>query len=213
MTREDQMWRLLLATTNPGKLKEMRALLAHLEIPLSDPIALGLDLEVEEDGADYAANATAKAAAFAKASGIWALADDTGLEVDALGGEPGLHSRRVAGNDPERRQRLLTLLAPFPRPWTAVFRCAVALAGPDEAVAVAHGECPGEILPAARGTGGFGYDPLFLVAGTKQTMAELSLEEKNRISHRARAVRAITPQIVARVTHDPLGPRPLASGL
>jgi len=193
------MQRLLLATTNPGKLEELRALLARLPVQLTDPGAIGLDLEVEEDGADYAANATTKAAAFAQASGLWSLADDTGLEVDALGGAPGLHSRRVAGSDPERRQRLLTLLAPYPRPWTAVFRCAVALASPDGTVAVAHGECPGEILPAARGTGGFGYDPLFLVEGTSQTMAELSLEEKNRVSHRARAVRAIIPEIVARV--------------
>ena len=194
------MQRLLLATNNPGKLEELRALLRDLPILLADPGALGIGLEVEEDGADYAANATLKAVAFSRTSGLPTLADDTGLEVDALDGAPGLHSRRVAPSDPERRQRLLARLAPFPRPWTATFRCAVALATPDQTVVVAHGACPGEILPRPRGTGGFGYDPVFLVAGTTKTMAELTLEEKNRLSHRARAVRSLIPEIVAHLT-------------
>jgi len=197
------MPRLLLATNNPGKLEELRALLRDLPIRLTDPNDLELAQEVEEDGADYAANATLKAVAFARTSGLWTLADDTGLEVAALGGAPGLHSRRVAASDPERRQRLLGLLAPFPPPWTATFRCAVALASPDETVVVAHGACPGEILPVPRGAGGFGYDPLFLVARTTKTMAELSLEEKNRLSHRARAVRSLIPAIVRALTPSP----------
>jgi len=191
--------RLLLATTNSGKLEELHALLQGAPFSILSPADLGLDLEVAEEGADYAANARAKAVAFAQATGLWALADDTGLEVDALGGAPGLFSRRLAGSDLERRQRLLLMLASFPRPWTATFRCAVALAGPTGTLLTADGACPGEILPAPRGQGGFGYDPLFLVAGTTQTIAELSLEEKNRLSHRGRAVRALLPELKARL--------------
>ena len=191
--------RLLLATTNSGKLEELNALLQDAPFTLLNPADLGLDLEVAEEGSDYAANARTKALAFAQASGLWALADDTGLEVDALGGGPGLFSRRLAGSDFERRQRLLLMLASFPRPWTATFRCAVALAGPRGNLLTADGDCPGEILPTPRGAGGFGYDPLFLVAGTTQTMAELSLEEKNRLSHRARAVRALWPELKSRL--------------
>ncbi len=197
------MGRLLLATNNPGKLEELSALLHSLPIQLTNPGELGLALEVAEDGADYAANATLKAVAFARASAMWALADDTGLEVDILGGAPGLHSRRVARSDPERRQRLLGLLAPLARPWTATFHCAIALAAPDQTVVVAHGSCPGEIVPVPRGGGGFGYDPLFLVAGTTKTMAELTLEEKNRLSHRARAVHALMPELQARLAEPP----------
>ncbi len=191
--------KLLLATTNPGKLEELHALLQGARFTVLSPADLGLELEVAEDGGDYAANARAKAVAFAQATGLWALADDTGLEVDALGGAPGLFSRRLAGSDSERRQRLLEMLSSFPRPWTATFRCAVALAGPTGTLLTADGACPGEILPAPRGQGGFGYDPLFLVAGTTQTMAELSLEEKNHLSHRARAVRALWPELQARL--------------
>jgi len=192
--------RLLLATTNPGKLEELHALLQGAPFSLLSPADLGMDLEVAEEGANYAANARAKAVAFAQATSLWALADDTGLEVDALGGAPGLFSRRLAGSDLERRQRLLFMLASFPRPWTATFRCAVALAGPNMTLLTADGACLGEILPTPRGQGGFGYDPLFLVAGTTQTMAELSLENKNRLSHRARAVRALWPELKARLT-------------
>lgn len=191
--------KLLLATTNSGKLEELLALLRGARFPILSPADLGLELEVAEDGADYAANAQAKAVAFAQATGLWTLADDTGLEVDALGGAPGLFSRRLGGSDLERRQRLLDMLSSFPRPWTATFRCAVALADPTGAVLSADGACPGEILPSPRGQGGFGYDPLFLVDGTTQTMAELSLEEKNRLSHRARAVQALWPELQARL--------------
>ena len=191
--------RLLLATTNSGKLEELHALLHGASFSILSPADLGLELEVAEVGADYAANARAKAVAFAQATGLWALADDTGLEVDALGGAPGLFSRRLAGSDLERRKRLLLMLASFPRPWTATFRSAVALAGPTGALITADGACLGEILPAPRGQGGFGYDPLFLVAGTNRTIAELSLEEKNRLSHRGRAVRALLPELQARL--------------
>ena len=191
--------KLLLATTNPGKLEELLALLQGAPFSILSPADLALKLDVAEEGADYAANARAKAVAFAQASGLWALADDTGLEVDALGGAPGRFSRRLAGSDIQRRQRLLHMLASVPRPWTATFRCTVALAGPTGTLLTADGACLGEILPDPRGQGGFGYDPLFLVAGTTQTMAELSLGEKNRLSHRARAVQALWPELKARL--------------
>jgi len=136
----------------------------------------------------------------AAASGLWTIADDTGLEVDALGGAPGVRTARLSEDDASRRAKLLQLLAAHPRPWTARFRCSVALAGPRGEVAIGRGDCEGEILPKERGDHGFGYDPIFLVAGTHYTMAELPLIEKNRLSHRARAVRALLPELRARLT-------------
>jgi XTP/dITP diphosphohydrolase len=117
--------------------------------------------------------------------------------VEALGGAPGLHSHRFVprpdAGDADRRATLLQLLHDLPRPWRASFRCVVALATPDGQVRLAEGACPGEIIPAERGESGFGYDPIFLIPETGRTMAELSLEEKNQVSHRGRAVRAILP--------------------
>jgi XTP/dITP diphosphohydrolase len=186
------MNRLLLATNNPGKVRELRALLRDLDIQLITPEELGLELHVEEDGDTYVENASKKAVAFSRAAGLAALADDSGLEVDALGGEPGLRSARYLGGsgatDADRRAFLLSKLAGKPRPWVARFRAAVAVASPGNAVQHAVGECPGEIIAAERGEGGFGYDRIFLVQGTALTMAELPMEQKNRISHRARAV-------------------------
>jgi XTP/dITP diphosphohydrolase len=133
---------------------------------------------------------------------MWALGDDTGLEVEALGGAPGLRSSRLVGEgdgDAARRTRLLELLAPHPPPWPARFRACLALADPAGAVDLGHGECPGEIAPEPRGIGGFGYDQVFLVRGADKTMAELSLEEKNRISHRAMAARALLPVLRRRL--------------
>lgn len=179
---------LLLATTNLGKLAELRALLMGSGAPLTDLTELGLELKVAEDGASYAEIALTKAAAYASAAGLWTIADDTGLEVDALGGSPGIRSARLAGDDYARRQALLRQLTAIPRPWTARFRCAVALTSPGGASAIGHGTCEGEILPEPRGEHGFGYDPLFLVAATGRTMAELHLAEKNEVSHRAGAV-------------------------
>lgn len=192
----------MIATANPGKLAEIRALLARLPVDLADPSTLGLPVSVDETGEGYAANARLKAAAYVKASGLWVLADDSGLEVDALAGGPGLRSHRLAGpgrSDADRRRTLLSLLQGHPRPWSARFRCTVVLAGPGGAMDEADGECPGEIVPEERGTGGFGYDPIFLVAGTGLTMAELPLEEKNRISHRARAILGIMPTLRLRL--------------
>jgi len=208
------MTTLLVATNNPGKRQEMQALLSGLPLTLLGPADLGLSLEIDEQGADYAANARLKATAFAAASGLWTLADDTGLEVDALAGAPGLRSHRLlddhagrlpgaAGSDADRRRLLLLLLQPHPRPWTARFRCAVALAGTDGRPDVAEGTCPGEIVPHERGLGGFGYDAIFLLQGGNQTMAELSPAEKNRLSHRARAVQALLPTLRARLGLPP----------
>jgi XTP/dITP diphosphohydrolase len=208
------MTRILLASHNPGKLQEMRALLASLPIELSTPADLALALQVDEAGQDYAANAQLKAAAFARAAGCWVLADDTGLEVDALGGAPGLHSHRLledhpthprqaASSDAERRRVLLAILRPFPRPWTARFRCAVALCGPQGTLDLADGTCPGQVIPEERGQAGFGYDRIFLVEGTDRTLAELGLEEKNRLSHRGRAVAALMPRLRSRLGLDP----------
>ncbi len=180
----------------------MEDLLQGIGLRLLDLAAVGIQSAAQETGADYSANARQKALTYAQASGLWTLADDTGLEVEALGGAPGLHSARLLGpgrTDAERRQALLRLLQPHPRPWTARFRCAVALASPAGEVDLAEGFCAGEVIPEERGEHGFGYDPIFLVAGLGRTMAELPLAEKNRLSHRARAVQALLPTLRQRL--------------
>jgi XTP/dITP diphosphohydrolase len=187
------MHRLLIGTTNPGKSIEIQALLEGLRAELVLPQSIGLPLGVDETGASYEDNAALKARMYARQAGMWALADDTGLEVQALSGRPGLHSARLVphGTDAGRRARLLAELDGKPRPWGAVFRCVVAVANPAGQLFTAEGECQGQILPEARGLGGFGYDRLFQVDGTDLTLAEMSLEEKNRVSHRSRAIRAL----------------------
>jgi XTP/dITP diphosphohydrolase len=188
---------LLLATNNKGKVAEIKDLLAGLGLDLLTPADIGLNLEVAEDGETYAENATKKALAFAQASGLVALGDDSGLEVDALDGQPGLHSHRFSplpnASDADRRKYLLEQLGDKPRPWTARFRATVAVATPAGEVRLAAGQCEGEIIPEERGTGGFGYDPIFLIPELGQTMAELDMQEKNRLSHRARAVQNAAP--------------------
>jgi len=188
--------RLLIATTNPGKQREYRVLLREAPAEIVFPDELGIALEVEEDGATFHENAAKKAAALARASGLLSLADDSGLEVEALGGEPGVRSARYAGpgaDDPKRRAFLLEKLRNIPAPRRARFVCVIAIIAPDGEVAYAEGECRGEITFDERGTNGFGYDPVFRVEGRTETMAEISAEEKNRISHRACAVRAAIP--------------------
>ena len=214
--------KLLIATNNQGKLIEFQELLRDTNFTLVTPTQIGLDLDVAEDGHTYAENATKKAIAFAKASGLISLADDSGLEVDALDGAPGLYSARYGStnggklSDAERRKYLLSQLQDKPRPWTAHFHATIAIAIPsshvtlnevmglppneetlrslrslrvtDTDVYLFEGICPGEIIPEERGTGGFGYDPIFLLTELGKTMAELSMDEKNRLSHRARAV-------------------------
>lgn len=188
--------KLLIATNNHGKVREIQAILRELDLELVLPVHLGLELEVEEDGQTYAENASKKALAFSSASGLTALADDSGLEVDALGGRPGLHSNRFGpqpSTDASRRAHLLQILDGMPRPWTARFRATVAIASPVRGVMTVEGICPGEIIPQERGEGGFGYDPIFQVEGSDKTMAELEMDEKNRLSHRGRAVRKAIP--------------------
>jgi XTP/dITP diphosphohydrolase len=188
------MYKLLIATNNKGKVEELQDLLQGTDIELVTPAQIGLNLNVTEDGHTYAENATRKAVAFARASRLVSLTDDSGLEVDALDGAPGLYSARYGStegeklSDAERRKYLLTKLQDKPRPWTAHFHATIAIAIPDDEVHLTEGICPGEIIPEERGTGGFGYDPIFLLTELGKTMAELSLEEKNRLSHRARAV-------------------------
>lgn len=192
--------KLLLASNNAGKVKELRALLAGLQVELLSPIEAGISLQVEEHGETYLENASLKALAFAREAGMLSLADDSGLEVDALDGAPGLHSARFSplpgAGDAHRRSYLLAKLALHPRPWTARFRCTVALATPAGKIRFTEGACAGEIIPEERGLEGFGYDPIFYIPDMGRTMAELSLEEKNRISHRARAVTAARPVIL-----------------
>lgn len=194
------MPKLLIATNNLGKVIELRALLQELAATVVTPADIGLELEVPEDGRTYAENASVKAIAFATASGLISLADDSGLEVEALGGAPGLHSarylRKPGATDADRRAFLLQNLGSKPRPWKARFHSSVAIAAPGRDVQVAEGHCDGEIIPQERGTGGFGYDRLFYISSAGQTMAELSLEDKNQLSHRAHAVRNAWPLLI-----------------
>jgi XTP/dITP diphosphohydrolase len=191
------MSKLLLASQNAGKLREMKALLKNVPIDLITPVDLGLHLVVKEEGHTYAENAAHKALVYARHSGLVALADDSGLEVDALNGAPGLYSARYApqrgATDADRRAYLLQQIEGSPRPWRARFRCTIAVATPSGEVHHTEGTCPGELIPEERGQGGFGYDPIFLIPEMGRTMAELTLEEKNRLSHRARAVQAAIP--------------------
>ena len=185
--------RLLLATNNPGKAAEYRELLGDVGWELVTPRDVGLHLEVEESGRDYAENAKIKAATFAKASGLVALADDSGMEVDALGGAPGPLSARFGGegiSDGERVALLLERLAGVPSEGrSARFRCLIAVARPEGQVDLFEGRCEGRVAVEPRGKSGFGYDPVFLLPDRGLTMAELPPHEKNAVSHRGRAAR------------------------
>jgi XTP/dITP diphosphohydrolase len=191
------MQKLLIATGNRGKVKELQSLLDGLEVELVTPKDIDLELEVHEDGLTYAENAGKKALAYSKASGLLSLADDSGLEVDALEGAPGLYSARYSpqpgATDADRRAYMLKNLVGKPRPWTAHFHATIAIGSPDGRVLFADGNCYGEIIPDERGDNGFGYDPIFFIPETKKTMAELSMDEKNRLSHRALAVKNALP--------------------
>ncbi len=188
------MIKLVFASRNAGKLREASALLAPLGFEVA-PLADFTDADVEEDADTFAGNAEKKARAAVAATGLPALADDSGLEVDALDGAPGVRSARFAGaphDDAANNALLLARLDAVPdAARTARFRCVVVYLEPGGAPRVAEGTCEGRILCAPRGAGGFGYDPLFLPDGQTRTMAELTVEEKNRLSHRARALRAL----------------------
>jgi XTP/dITP diphosphohydrolase len=195
------MIKLLLATNNQGKLAELRSLLDGLNLTLLSPDDLGIKVQVQERGTNYLENAVLKAAIFSQASKTWSLADDTGLEVEALEGAPGLYSARYAtqpgATDQDRRRLLVKQLEKFPRPWKAAFHSVVAMVGPEGSPIVTRGICRGEIIPDGRGEGGFGYDRIFQLEESGKTMAELTPEEKNALSHRGQAVSKIIPVLQA----------------
>ena len=188
----EKTFKILLASQNPGKLRELQAILHGLPIQLLTPADVGIHLDIVETGSTYAENAALKSKAYADVCGLIALADDSGLEVDALDGAPGLYSARYApgsdATDGDRRVYLLKNLLHYPRPWTARFRATIAITLPGGETHFADGACEGEIIPEERGDGGFGYDPIFYIPEKDCTMAELDEAEKNRISHRARAL-------------------------
>ncbi|MBM5785303.1 MAG: RdgB/HAM1 family non-canonical purine NTP pyrophosphatase [Cyanobacteria bacterium K_DeepCast_35m_m1_288] len=191
------MTTLVIASGNAGKVREFGELLADLGLE-TRPQPEGL--EVEETGNTFAENARLKAAAVARATGCWALADDSGLSVDALGGAPGVHSARYADSDGTRIERLLGELdgagAHTQEARTAHFTAALALANPQgEVVLEVEGICPGQILKAPRGDGGFGYDPVFFVPEANLTFAEMPHSQKADVGHRGRAFTALKPQL------------------
>lgn len=182
---------LLLATTNVHKLEEFRTIFAEIPFRLLSPRDLHLDMDVEETGTTFAENAELKAIAYARASGLLSLADDSGLEIDALDGAPGVYSARFAGKAASYEERFRILLErlqglPAERR-TARFRCAITVAEPSGYYQTVEGTIEGRIADAPRGENGFGYDPIFLVPELGKTTAELPAELKNSISHRGRA--------------------------
>ncbi len=202
MSTQAQPTKLLVATTNPGKLVEYQALLSNLPVELLYLHDVGIVEEIPETGTTFEANAALKADGYARLSGLPTLADDSGLEVDALGGEPGVYSARYGdvGSDSERTDLVLSKLEGVPDAQrTARFVCVIVVTLPDGSHIEARGTVEGTITYAPRGTNGFGYDPIFgLETGT--TMAELPPPEKNMISHRAEAARAIRSEIAAWLT-------------
>jgi XTP/dITP diphosphohydrolase len=199
----DRAREILVATTNPGKVRELRALLGgDIEWKsLADFPGVGA---VEEDGATFAENARKKATGYARATRLWTLADDSGLVVDALGGAPGVNSARFAGVraegtdrkvlDRRNLEKLLSLLEGVPQEKrTARFVCCLCLAEPDQVLLETQGTLEGVIAEEPAGAGGFGYDPVFLVPGLGKTVAQLGDDEKNAISHRGKAMRRLRP--------------------
>ena len=186
--------RLLIATTNPGKVGEYQHLLNGLAYELVSLSEVGIVQEVAETGATYEENALLKAREYAALSGLLTLADDSGLEVDALGGRPGVQSARYAPDSPARIRQLLAEMQNIPAgERSARFQCVIALAWPDGRTEITTGTCEGQIATAARGANGFGFDPVFYVPEAGLTMAELPEDFKNLISHRARAARSMRP--------------------
>lgn len=198
--------KLLLATNNKGKAREYKNLLRGIPYKIVTPVEMGITTEVEETGRSFEENARLKATTLAAESGLLTLADDSGLEADALGGAPGALSARWAGenaSDADRINYLLSRLKDMPEEKRdARFRCVIAIAQPDGKVQTCSGECRGFIATAPRGRHGFGYDPIFYVPELGKTMAELPPEEKNRISHRARAAAKARETLMKRQLHQ-----------
>lgn len=197
---------LLVATKNAGKLRELERLLALDALRLVTLAEVAPELaDVEEDGDTFEANAVKKARGYAVATGLPTLADDSGLEVDALGGAPGVHSARYAslpGGPSDARanlEKLIRTITPLPPPLAARFRCVLAFV-PDptrDAIELADGRVEGTVIRTPRGGQGFGYDPIFVPSGSPRTMAELDDEEKDRLSHRGRAIASLAPRLAA----------------
>lgn len=206
--------KILVATSNAGKAREIADILAGTGVAIVTPAGLGIALDVPEDGTTFEENAVKKAAAFRDASGLPALADDSGLCVDALAGAPGVISARYAGpqaRDEDNLELLLTNMRGL-KERNARFVCVAALAFPDGEVITARGEYHGLILEKPQGTGGFGYDPVFLDPITGRTFAELTLEEKNRVSHRKKALIALRDKLQARGFLPPSNSQPDRDG-
>ncbi len=190
--------KLVLASKNAAKLAEMRQILERLGCEVISEAEAGVDVEVEETGTTFEENSALKAAAVLRASGLPAIADDSGLEVDALGGAPGVYSARYGGldSDEARTQLLLDAMQEVPDGQrTARFVSVITCAMPDGTLLSARGECPGVITRAPRGENGFAYDPVFLYEPEQQTFAELCAARKNEISHRARALDRFAEQL------------------
>ena len=181
----------VLATANPGKIQEMREILSELGIEFVTREDLGIEIEVDETGSTFRENALIKAKAICKVSGLPAIADDSGLMVDALGGEPGVYSSSFGGMELDCNGRCEYLLDKLRgvEQRGAKFVSTIVCAFPDGRVLTAEGECSGTIVTSPRGSNGFGYDPVFIADGKNQTMAELSREEKNEASHRGKSLR------------------------
>jgi len=192
MTTANMTKKLVVATGNPGKLEEIQEYLRGLPWEL---VLKPADIDVDETGTTFMANARLKAREVAKATGQWSLADDSGLEVDALDGAPGIYSARYGKTDQDRINRLLRELGDNDHR-QGQFVCAVAIANPEgEIILATEGICPGEILHSPRGSGGFGYDPIFYVTSQQQTFAEMSPATKGRISHRGIAFAQLMPKL------------------
>ena len=188
---------IVIASRNEHKIEEIRRLLAGLDVDVLSLKDYPDAPEVDEDGAAFQDNALKKARVIARFTGLTALADDSGLEVDSLGGQPGVRSARFAGetaSDAENNRKLLRCLAEVPsEERQAQFRCVIALVSRTGAESLVEGTCQGVIIEKERGSGGFGYDPLFLLPHLGKTFAELSMEEKNELSHRGKALQQVLP--------------------
>ncbi len=191
--------RFVLATHNPGKLREMGEILKDFGIEVVSPKDLGITVDVEETGSTFAENAMLKAKAICKAADLPAIADDSGLCVDALNGAPGVYSARYGGEGLDDKGRYMLLLSSLRGAPTraAHFACAVACAFPNGDTLTAEGRCDGSIAYAPLGEGGFGYDPVFLLPGTGKTFGQLTQEEKSAVSHRGRALKDFAGKLEA----------------